>query len=64
MQSTPFYIGDWLVEPQLNRISQGDHSVPLEPRAMEVLAYLADRPGEVVSTDQLIEAVWNRRFTD
>ncbi len=62
MQPNPFRVGDWLVEPQLNRISQGDHAVPLEPRAMEVLAFLAGRPGEVVSTDQLIEAVWNRRF--
>ncbi len=62
MQATPFHIGDWLVEPQLNRISRGDHTVPLEPRAMEVLVYLAGQPGEVVSTDQLIDAVWNRRF--
>jgi TolB-like protein len=31
------------------------------PKAMAVLVYLAERPGQVVSTDELVEAVWHGR---
>jgi hypothetical protein len=33
----PFYVGDRLVEPALNRISGGDGPVSIEPRVMHVL---------------------------
>src|SRR6185295_9752009 len=32
--------------------------VKLEPKATAVLAYLADRPGQVVSREALLSAVW------
>jgi DNA-binding winged helix-turn-helix (wHTH) protein/TolB-like protein/Tfp pilus assembly protein PilF len=51
-------IGDWTVEPALNQLSAADRSVKLEPKAMAVLVYLAERPGEVVSRDALLVAVW------
>jgi DNA-binding winged helix-turn-helix (wHTH) protein len=36
----PFHLGDWLVEPTLDRISMDDRVVQLRPRAMDVLACL------------------------
>ena len=55
-----FRIGPWLVEPQLNSISdrsrQQDRRV--EPRVMQVLVYLAEHAGEVVPKEGLIRAVW------
>jgi len=51
-------IGAWTVSPALNSIERGDHSMKLEPRAMDVLVYLADRPGDVVSVEELLGAVW------
>ncbi|MGB5080035.1 MAG: winged helix-turn-helix domain-containing protein [Burkholderiales bacterium] len=51
-------VGDWTVEPVLNQLSAAGKTVRLEPKAMSVLAYLADRPGEVVSREALLSAVW------
>ena len=53
-----FRIGDWTVEPVLNQLSTQDRLVKVEPKAMAVLVYLADRPGQVVSRDALLSAVW------
>ncbi len=39
---SPFRIGDWLVEPQR------DQRIKIEPRAMQVLVYLAEHPNVVV----------------
>lgn len=55
-------IGDWLVEPSLNRLSRGDVSVQLEPLAIAVLGYLARHAGRVVSADELTAELWDRRF--
>ncbi len=51
-------VGDWTVEHALNRLSSAAAIVKLEPKAMSVLVYLADRAGEVVSRDALLSAVW------
>lgn len=51
-------VGDWAVEPALNQVSAAGKIVKLEPKAMAVLVYLADRPGQVVSRDSLLSAVW------
>jgi TolB-like protein/DNA-binding winged helix-turn-helix (wHTH) protein/Tfp pilus assembly protein PilF len=51
-------VGDWTVEPGLDRLRRGDIEVGLEPRQMDVLMYLAGRRGEVVSADALIGEVW------
>jgi DNA-binding winged helix-turn-helix (wHTH) protein len=60
--ATTFRIGDWLVEPQLNRVSNGGLSVRLEPKAMEVLLCLAENQGRVVSRRDLVDTVWSTEF--
>ncbi len=57
----PFRLGAWLVEPDLNRLSSGEHTEHLEPKTMEVLVYLCERPGEVVAADAIIADVWGGR---
>jgi DNA-binding winged helix-turn-helix (wHTH) protein/TolB-like protein len=57
-----FCIGEWLVEPQLNTISNSDKSAHVEPKIMQVLLCLADHAGEVVSKDKLIQSVWLNTF--
>lgn len=57
----PFSLGAWLVEPDLNRLSHGDKQVHLEPKTMQVLAFLCQRPGEVISADAIIAEVWDNR---
>ena len=57
-----FHLGEWLVEPSLNRVSAGGRTVQVEPRTMDVLAYLAVRAGCVVAREEILEAVWQRQF--
>lgn len=54
-------VGDWQVEPSLDRITGPAGEVLLMPKAMAVLVYLAERPGQVVSADELIDAIWQGR---
>jgi len=57
-------IGDWLLDAQSNRLIKDGETVALEPLAAEVLESLAMRQGEVVSTDELVEAHWPGKFVD
>jgi len=60
---TPFTLGEWLVQPQLNRLSRpGGADIQLEPKMMDVLVRLARDPGDVVSREALIDAVWPEVF--
>src|SRR5215475_7260917 len=52
-----FKLGDWLVSPAINLISKNGDGTRVEPKAMQVLLYLAEHPG-VVSKEQLISSVW------
>ena len=56
--SEPFLIGDFEVDPATHSICKGDRAIKLEPRAMELLLYLAERPGTVVSREELEREVW------
>jgi serine/threonine protein kinase/TolB-like protein/Tfp pilus assembly protein PilF len=53
-----FLLGDWVVQPRLNRITRGDRVERLEPRCVDLLVFLARHPGEVQSRDRLIDEVW------
>ncbi|GAB5520072.1 MAG: winged helix-turn-helix domain-containing protein [Rhodothermales bacterium] len=52
------WIGPWLVHPALNRMTQGEAVVQLEPRIMAVLLCLASHAGEVVPRETLMDTVW------
>src|SRR5262245_58140356 len=51
-------IGDWACEPALNQLGAAGRTVKIEPKAMEVLLYLASRPGEVVGREELLAEIW------
>jgi len=59
---SPFSLEDWLVEPELNRISNRETSIHLEPKAMEVLLCLAESAGVVVPRQILVDRVWATEF--
>ncbi len=60
--SREFRLANWLVTPDLNRITDGERSVSVEPQVMEVLVFLAEHPGEVLSKDRILEAVWRDTY--
>lgn len=56
-----FSVGGWRVDAVAGKISSGDTQMQLEPKAAEVLVYLAQHPGRVVSRQELEASVWNGR---
>ena len=57
-----FRLGQWLVRPQLNTVQADGRTVRLEPKFMQVLTFLATRPGEVIPKEELIRHVWTDTF--
>ena len=55
----PFKVGDWLVQPALNRVTTGSETRQLEPKVMELLVELASKPGDVFSRDALLNKIWS-----
>lgn len=53
-----FRVGKWFIEPTLNSISANGGTRRVEPKVMQVLVRLAERPGAVLPKEQLLRAVW------
>lgn len=53
-----FRLGEWLVDPSVDEIARDGRVVKLEPRKMQLLVTLAGRAGDVVTPDELLDAVW------
>lgn len=56
-----FRLGEWRVEPHLNRLVHTGlpgHEVRVDPKAMQVLVYMADHAGEVVRKKKVVDAIW------
>ncbi|HYC96864.1 winged helix-turn-helix domain-containing protein [Brevundimonas sp.] len=51
-------VGEWTVDPVRGQLTGNGRAVQLEPRAMRLLLCLAERPGELVSIDDLLTNVW------
>lgn len=51
-------VGEWELVPELNQISRAGECVRLEPRAIELLVFLCQRAGEVISREELLSALW------
>lgn len=63
-QTFAYELGEWVVEPHLNRIRRDGEEIQLEPKTLEVLRYLLDRPGEIVSLEELLDSVWAGRVVE
>ncbi len=57
-----FFLGTWLVIPQENRLQKNRQTVSLEPKAIDVLTYLAAHTGKVISSDELLSSCWRDGF--
>jgi transcriptional activator of cad operon len=51
-------VGDWCVNPASGQISRNGETARVEMRTMQLLLCLAERAGEVVSIDELLNQVW------
>lgn len=55
---TPLRIGAWRVDPALGEISRDGETLRLETRTLRTLLCLAERAGQVVGIDELLDEVW------
>jgi transcriptional activator of cad operon len=55
---TRLRIGEWCVESASGQISREGEAARVEARTMRVLVCLAERAGEVVSSEELLSRVW------
>jgi TolB-like protein/DNA-binding winged helix-turn-helix (wHTH) protein len=55
----PLRVGAWCVDPRSGQISRAGEIVRVEARTMKLLVCLAERAGEVVSIDDLLDQVWS-----
>jgi DNA-binding winged helix-turn-helix (wHTH) protein/TolB-like protein/Flp pilus assembly protein TadD len=51
-------IGDWLADPEANELHRGAETVRLEPKAMAVLMLFAERPGRLLTREELFARAW------
>ncbi|HXV62633.1 MAG TPA: winged helix-turn-helix domain-containing protein [Vicinamibacteria bacterium] len=58
----PFRLGEWLVQPDSGEILNGDETIRLEPKVMELLVLFAKHPGRVLSKNQILEELWPGTF--
>ena len=59
LTTIPLRIGDWCVNPATGQLSKNGEVVRLEARTLRLLMVLANRAGETVSIDQLLDQVWS-----
>src|SRR5436305_6287976 len=53
--------GSFTIDLSRQVLRLGDRDLALRPQSFDVLRYLAEHAGTLISKDQLIEAVWDRR---
>ena len=54
----PFELGEWRVDPASREFKSREASTRVSPKAMQVMQTLIGAGGEVVSRDDLLDAVW------
>lgn len=59
-----FRVGDITVDRDLNVITRDGVTQVVEPKVMEVLYYLAERPNEVISRYELMDELWQANVSD
>lgn len=53
-----FQIGPWIVDRDSGCLTQGEASARLDDRTLRLLVHLAERAGEVVGVETLVQAAW------
>ncbi len=53
-----YRFGDFVLDVEKGFLRRAGEEIPLQPKAFELLRYLVERPGRVVSKTELTDAVW------
>jgi len=58
----PLCFGDFVLDIGNARLTRGARAIELTPKSFALLSLLAQRPGDLVLKDTLLDEVWGRRF--
>ena len=58
MPASPITFGPFRLDLDQRRLLRGDAPIALRRKAWEVLRHLCERPDTIVTTDELLDAVW------
>ena len=54
--------GEYRLDPQAGQLWRGKHTVELQARPFAVLQYLVQRPGAVITKEELLQGVWTDTY--
>lgn len=57
--SDPIHFGPFRLDLRQGRLWRGEAAIPIRAKTFAVLQYLAERPGELVTKQELLDAVWH-----
>ena len=57
-----FAFADVTIEAGAHRLTRGGRDIPIEPKAFSVLLEFLAHPGQLLTRDQLLDAVWGHSF--
>ncbi|WP_304425967.1 response regulator transcription factor [uncultured Adlercreutzia sp.] len=60
----PVTIGDLTIDPRRYEVTVGGAAVTLTPKEFQILALMADHPGEVFTNEELVETIWGKEYTE
>lgn len=60
--SGTFAFADVLIDAGAHRLVRGGHEIAIEPKAFAVLLQFLSRPGQLLSRDVLLDAVWGHIY--
>src|SRR5882762_10092042 len=52
------------LDPVNQCLWRGEHRMPLTPKAFDMLRYLVEHPGRLVTQDEILEALWPRTYVN
>jgi TolB-like protein/DNA-binding winged helix-turn-helix (wHTH) protein/Flp pilus assembly protein TadD len=62
LSSTGFRLGEWLVDPSTDRVQRDGRTRSLQPKFMQLLTFLAEHKGEVISRERILDQVWAKHY--
>ena len=63
-ETSTYRFNSFLLDVSERQLFLGDKSVPLTPKAFDVLVYLVEHGGHLVLKDELMQAIWPDSFVD
>jgi TolB-like protein/DNA-binding winged helix-turn-helix (wHTH) protein/Tfp pilus assembly protein PilF len=59
-----YHFGQFVLDPGRRMLSRADSAVSLTPKAFDVLFFLVQNPNQLVTKEELLQAVWGDTFVE